>query len=95
MTLIMTGKTVKLFFYAVLVLIFVGWGYRGTKETSPLARHGVLDLSGWDLEKDGPVNLAGEWEFYWEQLLTPEDFHGPRPPEITWLSHASLGLERF
>ncbi|MCP4131103.1 MAG: hypothetical protein GY754_08995 [bacterium] len=31
---------------------------------------GVLDLRGWDLEKDGPVNLRGGWEFYWQQLFT-------------------------
>jgi signal transduction histidine kinase len=84
MTLTMTGKTLNRFLYAaVLVLIFLGWGCRGTKETAPLARHGVLDLSGWDLVKDGPVNLAGEWQFYWGQLLTPADFRGSRPPEIT------------
>jgi len=40
----------------------------------PVAKHGVLDLSGWVPAQDGPVALDGEWEFYWDQLLTPEDF---------------------
>lgn len=80
----MTGKNVRRLLDVVLiVLLLLSCGCRGTKESAPLARHGVLDLSGWDLEKDGPVNLAGEWEFYWEQLLTPDDFHGSRPPQIT------------
>lgn len=40
------------------------------------AQKGVLDLSNWDFEKDGVVGLDGEWEFYWNQLLTYEDFKG-------------------
>jgi signal transduction histidine kinase len=77
----MIGKPARLFFFAaVFVLLLLSGGCRGSKETAPLARHGVLDLSGWDLEKDGPVDLAGEWEFYWERLLTPEDFHRARLP---------------
>ncbi len=35
---------------------------------------GVLDLAGWDFTADGMVNLAGEWEFYWQELLEPADF---------------------
>ncbi|MBP2655194.1 MAG: response regulator [Firmicutes bacterium] len=42
---------------------------------APKARQGVLDLSGWDFEKNGIVPLDGEWEFYWNQLLTYQDFH--------------------
>jgi len=35
---------------------------------------GVLDLSSWDYRQVGRIKLDGEWEFYWNQLLTPEDF---------------------
>lgn len=38
---------------------------------SPLARQGLLDLSGWDFQSDGSIDLNGEWEFYWQQLLSP------------------------
>ena len=31
--------------------------------TSPVAVNGVIDLRDWDFEKDGEVNLDGEWEF--------------------------------
>jgi len=34
----------------------------------------VIDLSSWDFKKDGTISLSGEWQFYWHQLLTPEDF---------------------
>ena len=45
---------------------------------------GVLELSNWDFSRDGCVSLVGEWEFYWQQLLTPEDFvtNSPVPSYI-------------
>lgn len=40
----------------------------------PRAVDGVLDLTGWDFQRQGVVQLKGNWEFYWERLLTPGDF---------------------
>ena len=51
----------------------------------PRAVNGVLDLSDWDFQKDGPVDLNGEWEFYWMQHLTPEDFTQTPPIRKTAL----------
>lgn len=45
-------------------------------DTVPYARNGVIDLTTWEPVRDGPVKLHGEWEFYWERLLAPEDFRG-------------------
>jgi PAS domain S-box-containing protein len=44
------------------------------RRLSPKAIKGVLDLTDWDLVNDGPVNLAGEWEFYWGHHLISSDF---------------------
>ena len=44
----------------------------------PVAERGVLDLSEWDPDRDGPVSLDGQWEFFWDRLLTPEDFAAGR-----------------
>jgi signal transduction histidine kinase len=52
---------------------------------SPQAEDGVLDLTSWDLARNGPVNLSGEWEFYWEQILHPDDFAGTSLPPRTGL----------
>jgi signal transduction histidine kinase len=41
---------------------------------APKAVRGVIDLSSWDFDNDGPVKLTGEFEFYWNQLLNPHDF---------------------
>jgi PAS domain S-box-containing protein len=49
----------------------------------PRVIHGVLDLNNWDLKKNGPIDLTGEWEFYWNTHLTPNDFSQPNLPEKT------------
>lgn len=46
----------------------------------PAARQGVLDATGWDFKTSGVIPLDGEWEFYWNELLTYEDFHSAVPP---------------
>ena len=49
----------------------------------PRAVKGVLDLTDWDFKNDGPVDLNGEWEFYWQQHLVPEDFTQKTPSRKT------------
>ena len=44
---------------------------KGAKRT---AVSGVLDLSGWQPERDGSVSLSGAWAFHWRQLVTPSQF---------------------
>ena len=44
------------------------------RRVPPKAVKGILDLSDWDLKKDGPIDLIGEYEFYWMQHLLPGDF---------------------
>ncbi|MBE5995572.1 MAG: histidine kinase [Paenibacillaceae bacterium] len=33
-----------------------------------------MDLSNWNMDETKILSLDGEWEFYWNQLLTPKDF---------------------
>ncbi|HNI90927.1 MAG TPA: adenylate/guanylate cyclase domain-containing protein, partial [Leptospiraceae bacterium] len=40
-----------------------------------LAKKGILDLREWDFNKYGPIELDGEWEFYWEKLYSLEEIH--------------------
>ncbi|RLT33801.1 MAG: PAS domain S-box protein [Chloroflexi bacterium] len=54
--------------------------------TLPQAVNGVLDLRGWNFDQDGPLNLNGEWEFYWEQLFTSREF-ADSTPAITGMIH--------
>lgn len=40
---------------------------------SPKVVQGVLDLSSWNFRTSGPVDLDGEWEFYWKKFLDPKE----------------------
>ena len=57
---------------AALSLTNCGKTYSGKKQ--PKAIKGVMELRGWDFEKDGPVELNGEWEFYWKSFYSHTDF---------------------
>jgi len=58
-----------------------GMSGTGKKGPLPAPRNGTLDLAGWDPGRDGLVNLSGEWDFYWNRLLSFDDFRdtGPAP----------------
>ena len=66
----------RLLNYCLVILLLCVCACEQQSKTiiSPLAAKGVLDLTKWDFERDGPVNLTGEYEFYWNQLLNPQDF---------------------
>jgi len=40
-----------------------------------------LDLSSWDFDNDGPIDLSGEYEFFWNQLISPQDFLSGNTPK--------------
>jgi len=52
-------------------------------KTPPEAVKGVLDLTDWDFKRDGPVDLNGEYEFYWKQHFKPSEFLKATPPQKT------------
>lgn len=41
----------------------------------PKAVNGVLDLRSWNFPRNGPVDLEGTWEFYWNSLYSAGDFN--------------------
>ncbi len=67
--------------HTIFLILLFSWGILVSfchdtfaKTPFPKVVDGMLDLSEWDFDHDGLVKLDGEWEFYWKQLLTPEDF---------------------
>jgi signal transduction histidine kinase len=66
------------FLSAVLaILVLLGTQDRHSEwfdSAAPKAAQGVMDLTGWSFSEHGNLKLNGEWEFYWEQLVKPEDF---------------------
>jgi PAS domain S-box-containing protein len=69
------------------LVLFIACRHETTRRIAPQAVQGVLDLTDWDFKKDGPVELSGEYEFYWNQHLTPLDFLRAPLPEKTGFIH--------
>ncbi|MCJ2163350.1 MULTISPECIES: 7TM diverse intracellular signaling domain-containing protein [unclassified Pseudodesulfovibrio] len=69
------AKPLRLLLLVTIAIVICGiGGCREGEKTMPTAERGVIDLSGWDPVRHGPIALDGQWEFYWDQLLTPDDF---------------------
>jgi signal transduction histidine kinase len=63
---------------------------------------GQADLSTHNFASDGVISLSGEWEFYWNRLLTPKDFTVDQHPEWMWpyswnrqSEHSALGYATY
>lgn len=65
----------------ILLIIFISCQSATKSVDAPNAVLGILDLRTWNFEEQGIVKLAGEWEFYWNQLLTPSDFLNDNTPQ--------------
>ena len=74
-----SGLAIALAFAGWLVL--TGCSQIARNQNQPHAIKGVIDLSRWDFATAGPVDLSGEYEFYWQQLLPPESFSMSQPPK--------------
>lgn len=62
-----------------LMLLFLSCDYNPAEKARPIAINGVIDLRETNLESMNMLRLRGEWEFYWNQLLTPADFDSTNP----------------
>lgn len=68
--------TLALILITLLVIAIIKNSTAGAKtiETQPKAINGVLDIRNWDFERDGVLKLDGQWLYYKEKLLYPDDF---------------------
>jgi len=70
-------RLIKVFKYKLALLIFIiiscFTGCKTTEDITPHAKQDIMELSQWNFNKSGNVKLDGEWEFYWNQILSPED----------------------
>lgn len=57
---------------SIQILVYNHWVNKRV-EKPPRSVEGVLDLMGWRFAEKGPVRLDGDWDFYWMQLLEPDD----------------------
>lgn len=61
---------------AMLVSILVTWCVPACSPDMhpPAAVNAFLDVSSRDFTARGPVKLDGQWEFYWNRLISPAEF---------------------
>ncbi len=64
-----TTHMISLIFALILTLLITGCE---DIRPFPLAQKGSLDLSDWNFDQNGPVEVEGEWSFYWETLVPRE-----------------------
>ncbi|MHC1694831.1 MAG: ATP-binding protein [Eubacteriales bacterium] len=64
-----------IFIFIALVLLATFFIVEIPSAVQPVVKQGYLELSSWDFEQDGIIALDGKWEFYWNKLLTYDDFH--------------------
>lgn len=57
----------------LLLLLFFLNCVNNTQSTSKQAINGVINLSDWDFQKQGFVSMEGQWEFFWNQFLYPNE----------------------
>ncbi len=75
----------KISFWAILCILLLSV-CKTEQEQNILAQRGEIDLRGINWQSDNIVNLDGKWEFYWKQLLTPEDFdEGSYNPSLEYV----------
>lgn len=99
-------KQLKVVFFLLVFLLFVGIpkGNTANNQTHLLAKEGRLRVDNQIIEKG--LILNGQWEFYWKELLTPQDFKtNPKPKPryfdlpATWnkyrIDGKELGSEGF
>ncbi len=43
------------------------------KSSIPASKNGILDLTDWNFTENGPVPMSGQWEFFWQTHLPPQN----------------------
>ena len=80
MTKLLKYRKTFIFILIALSLLSVYFSLEKPSPAQPLAKQGYLDLSGWNFDKNGSVNLDGQWEFYWDRLIEPSELESGSIP---------------
>jgi len=80
-----------------MLLCFAQFGCSpATSITRNAAANGTIDLARWNFERDGITTLDGDWQFYWNQLLSCDDLSTQIPNTLasvpnTWDNYSANG----
>ncbi|XDD52143.1 ATP-binding protein [Leptospira sp. WS92.C1] len=67
----MRFKNIKIFRFLLSILLGCLLSCEYIQTDSDPIQNGHIDLSRWD-PNSGPLNLKGEWQFCWDQLIPPD-----------------------
>lgn len=88
----------------LFLLPLTAYGVPHERKPTPTAVEGVLDLTHWNFEQDGPVSLNGQWKFYagkFKDEIKPEDIAGLIEPgpwnqlKVSGSEFGSLGFGTY
>ncbi|OJJ17669.1 hypothetical protein BKI52_27800 [marine bacterium AO1-C] len=68
--------------YFIFLLLLASCTSTAPTTPFPTIKQGVLDLSNWSFEKNKAIPLKGEWEVYWQKLLSPETLAQHKPSAL-------------
>lgn len=70
-----------------VILILPFKNHVASPEKTIKAEKGTLNLSRWDFITNSVIKLDGEWEFYWDKLLSYNDLKNLRPEVYATVPH--------
>lgn len=82
----MKNFLVSVLCFCITVILFIGRCSGAQPAYKPAAVKGVIDLSQWNFQKYGELELDGEWTFYWNQFLNYETILQEKPPVSSYLN---------
>ena len=84
-------RTKNVIIILIILITVINFCYATDYSDMPTAEKGVLDLTPWDLEKNGPVLLNGEWEVYLNKFISPEDFKNGLAAQPAYIRFPATG----
>ena len=80
----MTGSKQCIIWIRIALLTLLLAAFAAPALAEPVrAVNGLIDLRSVKLDDDtAAIRLDGEWDFYWHQLLGPEDFYRETPKQL-------------
>jgi len=77
-----TEHMISLFKY-LLTSLFLFYSLYGIARDWSTPEKGMLDLRNYPFNQESLLRLDGEWEFYWEDFILPDEFLSSEIPEPT------------
>ena len=60
-------------------------GCTDVRSSFPVASKGTINASAWNFSSSPAIPLDGEWELYWEKLISPAEFAAGNAPEPAYV----------